>query len=315
MKKFLIYLAAFSVLFLIYDRLFLFFIYASPSKESDKRLELVLNGKINKDIIVMGSSSGARDIIASQLEKETKQTVYNLSYPGSNIEFHEFLLRSLLTFNSTPKMVILTLDGPNEVLPDSMLTFRLDRLYPLIKYDYINKELIDRNEKNAILSKLFVLHKMTKANFDLRQKKFTALDTVFSDGSMPISFQKENVNWNEKLEDTIYQLQKESKVKIKCLQKIVTVCKQHNIKLLLVFPPNFREITPMFEKRMLQIAGKNSWFYEYDASNKIYTNKDYYFDLNHLKRNGAVIFTHEIADYLSKQNSLQTSNLQAGKSN
>jgi hypothetical protein len=39
-----------------------------------------MDGKINKDIIFNGSSRGARDIIASQIERETGQTAYNLSY-------------------------------------------------------------------------------------------------------------------------------------------------------------------------------------------------------------------------------------------
>ena len=151
MKKFLLTLAALLVLFLAFDRLFLFFVYISPSKETDKRLELVLNGKINKDVIILGSSKGARDIIASQLEKEIGKTTYNLAYPGADVQFHEFLLRALLKFNNKPKMVILTVDNPIEVLPDSLITFRLDRLYPLVKYDYVNQELIERDEKNAIL--------------------------------------------------------------------------------------------------------------------------------------------------------------------
>ena len=304
MKKFLITIAVFLILFLVFDRLFLFFVYNSPSKEVDKRLELVLNGKINKDIIILGSSKGARDIIASQLEKETNHSVYNLSYPGSDIQFHEFLLRALLKFNAKPKMVILTVDNPIEVLPDSLITFRLDRLYPLVKYDYVNQELIDRNEKNEILSKLFILHRITKGNFDLRQKKFTAMDTLLADGSMPISFQKENENWNEEMDNTTYPQQKELKVKLQCLQKIIAACKQNNIKLLLVSPPMFRGVNPLFKKRMLEIAGSNASFYEFDTHKQMYKDKSYFFDLNHLKKNGAAVFTTEIANYLKTNKTL-----------
>jgi hypothetical protein len=298
MKKFLITVVVFLVLFLVFDRLFLFFVYNSPSKEVDKRLELVLNGKINKDIIVLGSSKGARDIIAAQLEKETNHTAFNLSYPGSDIQFHEFLLRALIKFNKKPKLVILTVDNPIEVLPDSLITFRLDRLYPLVKYDYVNQELVDRNEKNKILSKLFTLHRINKGNFDIRQKKFTAMDTLFADGSMPISFQKENEDWNEEVNNTSYPQQKESKVKLECLQKIIAACKQDNIKLVLVSPPMFKGTNPMFKKRMLEIAGNNASFYEFDTHNQLYKDKSYFFDLNHLNKKGATIFTAEIAIYL-----------------
>jgi hypothetical protein len=298
MKKFLITIVVFLVLFLAFDRLFLFFVYNSPSKEVDKRLELVLNGKINKDIIVLGSSKGARDIIAAQLEKETSHTAFNLSYPGSDVQFHEFLLRALIKFNKKPKIVMLTVDNPIEVLPDSLITFRLDRLYPLIKYDYVNQELVKRNEKNEILSKLFILHRLNKGNFDVRQKKFTAMDTLFADGSMPISFQKENEDWNEVVNNTTYPQQKESKVKLQCLQKIIAACKQNNIKLILVSPPMFKGANPIFKKRILEIAGNNTSFYEFDTQNQLYKDKNYFFDLNHLNKKGATIFTDEIATYL-----------------
>ena len=298
MKKFLITLVAFLVLFLAFDRCFLFFVCRAPSKEVARRLHSILDGKINKDIIILGSSKGARDIIASQLEKETKHSAYNLSYPGSDVEWHEFILRALLKFNKKPKLVILTVDNPIELLPDSLLTFRLDRLYPLVKYDYVNQELINRNEKNAILSRLFVLHRISKGIFDLRQKKFTAMDTLLADGSMPISFQKENEHWDEKVDNTSYPKQKESLVKLRYLKKIIATCKHNNIKLLLVSPPMLRGVNPMFKKRMLEIAGNDASFYEFDTQNPLYKDKSYFFDLNHLKKNGATVFTSEIANYL-----------------
>lgn len=298
MKKFFIYLLVFGVLFLAFDKLFLFFINASPSKEVDKRLELVLNGKINKEVIILGSSRSARDIIADQLGNEIHKSTYNLSYPGSDIEFHEFLLRALVTFNKAPKMVILNVDNPIELLPDSLINFRLDRMYPLVKYDYVSKELVDRNEKNEVLSKLFVLHRMTKSNFDIRQKKFTALDTILSCGSMPISFQKENEDWNEKANNITYPKQKESNVKLQCFRKIISICKQKNIRLILISPPTFTGVNPAFKKRMIELAGNFASFYEYDTQNKIYKDKNYYFDLNHQNRKGAIIFTNELANYL-----------------
>ncbi|WP_293872265.1 hypothetical protein [Flavobacterium sp.] len=302
MKKFFIYLLVFGLLFFVFDKIFLFFINISPSKEVDKRLELVLTGKINKDVIILGSSKSSRDIIASQLEKEIHHSVYNLSYPGSNIEFHEFLLRALTTFNKSPKMVILTVDNPIEFLPDSLINFRLDRLYPLVKYDYVSEELVDRNEKNALLSKLFVLHRMTKANFDIRQKKFTALDSLLYDGSMPISFQKTNEDWNKTVNNVSYPIKNETKVKQDCFYKIIAICKQKNIKLFLISPPMYKGVNPEFKKRMIELTGTNANFYEYNTTNPTYKDKRYYFDLNHLNKNGAFIFTTEIATYLKSFN-------------
>ena len=76
----------FVMIFFIYDKLFIVVRTLSPVLEVDKRLELLINGGINKDIIILGSSRGARDIIAAQIENETGLSAFNLCYPGSNVE-------------------------------------------------------------------------------------------------------------------------------------------------------------------------------------------------------------------------------------
>lgn len=299
MKKFLKSILIFGLIFFMLDKIFIFFILVSPEKEVDKRLELLVNGKINKEIVILGSSRGARNIIASEIEKKTGHTAYNLAYPGSDIEFHEFIVRTLLKFNKAPKVVLLSVDYPTAFLPDSILNFRLDRLYPLVKYQYINDELIARDEKNYISSNLFALARMNKSNFDIRQKQFTALDTLYADGSMPISFQKEGEDWTPSTTIKKYDSKKELEVKLNCFKKIVAMCKEKNIRLIIVKPPLFDPMDTKFTERLMQLTHNEIPFFDYNNQNPIYKNKDYYYDRTHLKRKGATIFTDEIAQYLN----------------
>lgn len=300
MKKFIKNTLIFGLVFFILDKVFIFFILASPEKEVDKRLELLVNGKINKEIIILGSSRGARNIIASEIEKKTGHSAYNLAYPGSDIEFHEFIARTLLEFNKKPKVVLLSVDYPMALLPDSILNFRLDRLYPLVKYQYINEELINRGEKNYISSNLFALARMNKTNFDIRQKKFTALDTLYPDGSMPISFQKPDEDWTPSTGFAKYDSSRELKIKLKCFTKIVCMCREMNIKVVIIQPPLFDQMNPAFRQRLKKITLNNYPFFDYNKQNPIYKNKDYYYDRTHLNRKGATIFTDEIAQYLNQ---------------
>lgn len=300
MKKFLKNLLIFGLVFFLLDKMLIFFIAVSPGKEADKRLESVITGKINKEIIIVGSSRGARNIIASEIEKKTKFSTFNLSYPGSNIEYHEFMLRTLFKFNKTPKIVLLTMDYPMAFLPDSILNFRLDRFYPLAKYEYINQELVARGEKNLILSHVFALSRMNKSNFDIRQKKFTALDTVFTDGSMPISFQKKNENWEDPAKKYSYSPHKEIKAKLEAFQKIIRMCREKKVRLILISPPLFSPVDNAFRQRLAQLASGKAEFFDYNTQNPIYKDKDYYYDKTHLDRKGALIFTDEIANYLNK---------------
>jgi len=297
MKKFLKTLLIFGLLFFVLEKAFYGFLLVAPTVEVDKRLEVVLNGELNKDLVVFGSSRGARNIIASQIEDSLNLTAYNLSYPGSDIEFHEFLLKSLLKFNYHPKDVILVVDDPKELLFSEQIKFRLDRLYPLSKYRHINDELIKRGEK-SILSKIFILSRINRKNFDLSERTFREIDTIFDDGSMPIASQKPGVDFSFINDVPKYEIADELDNKRDAFIRFQNLCVDNNINLHIVFPPNFYKHNNLLEKRFKEISNTKVSFYVYDTLNPIYKNENYFYDLGHLKKNGAVVFTDEIINYL-----------------
>src|SRR5687768_6067609 len=156
MKRFLKNLTIFALCFFIFDKIFIPVWFINSSNQIDNRIKYILEGKMNKEILVFGSSRGARDIMASRLEKQTGLASYNLSFPGSDIEFQEFLLRNLLKFNKPPRIIILTLDDPEEFYNTERIKFRYEFLYPYMNYQPVKEEMIVRNEKNRLLSELLV---------------------------------------------------------------------------------------------------------------------------------------------------------------
>jgi hypothetical protein len=278
--------------------------YKSASLEKDKRLEQVINGEINKDIIVLGSSRGARDVIACQIEDSLHRSAFNLSYPGSDVEFHEFVLRSLLKFNKAPKVVMLVVDYDAEFYPSTSLRFRLDRMYPLVKYDYIYKEMIAKGEINPYLSRILVLSRINNANLSLTPKNFTAMDSIKGCGSMPISFQKKGGNF-EFSENRDYELKKELPYKLESFRKIQKLCSAYGIKLYLLYGPNFGNYSSLFENRIKELASPGNSFYAYDTLNPIYKDRSYYFDVTHLQTKGAEIYTNELINLLRNDPALR----------
>ena len=271
-----------------------------PGKELDKRLEYIITGKVNADVIVMGSSRGARGIVASQLADSLRATAYNLSYPGSDISFHEYLLRELLkNGNKKPKLLILVIDDPNE-MEESNLQFRFDRLYPLVKYKSIRNTLIERGEKNKILSELFIIHQLSISNFDPRKEKFTFLDTLLDDGSMPITWQDPKFNHSFVSESVVYDRTKEEQIKIESFIRIVQICRDNKIAVLFACAPTFSRPTIGFRQRITELTGNNSYVMQYDTTNPVYRDADYFTDITHLKINGASIFTTEIATFINQ---------------
>jgi hypothetical protein len=297
--KFAAKLLLFVAIFLIYDKIFILLCNRSAEAEVDKRLEYLIKGEINKDIIITGSSRGSRDIIAGQIEDETGLSTYNLCYPGSNVEFHEFILRTLVKFNRPPKLVLLVVDDSTELLADETVIFRKDRLYPLVKYSYIWKELAKKEDKDIFFSNFLVLHKLNKYNFDFREKRFTPLDTIMNCGSMPISWQREGRHWYYVTGERLYMANNEVVEKVDAYKAIIKICRINKINLVVVFPPNYQTHSKSFENRIKELSGENAFFYIYNNENPLYRNKDYFYDEGHLIRKGAIDFTNELIPFIN----------------
>ncbi|MGQ1785730.1 hypothetical protein [Saccharicrinis sp. GN24d3] len=300
MQRFLKNILLFAVIFFVLDKIFILFLLISPSLEKDRRIEKLVEGEINKDIIILGSSRGARNVIASQIEDSIGMPTYNLSYPGSDVTFHEFLLKTLIKYNSRPKIVFLVLDDPEELLPSVAIKFRFDRLYPLVKYNYINDEMIHQGEK-TILSRFFALARANKRNFDLRARKFSALDSLKDCGSMPVSFQRTDRSFYYNPINEPYIVRDEVAEKVMAFQKIQDICAGHGIELVLVFSPNFKAYNVEFEDRLKKISHPGIQFFVYDTLNPVYKDKSYYYDESHLQTNGAIVFTNELIKVLKEK--------------
>jgi len=304
MKKFALRLLLFAAVFLIYDKLFIMVARRSAEAEVDKRLEYLVKGEVNKDIIIAGSSTGSRDIIASKIEEETGHSTYNLCFPGSGVEFHEFIVNTLLEFNDAPKLLLLMVDDDVELVHHAPLIFRKDRLYPLVQYPAVWKELARQENTAPYLSSFIVLQRLSKYNFDLRTKSFTPMDTIVECGSMPVSWKPEGRNLEYNANERIYSTEKEIPEKVAAFEGIIETCRANNIRLVLVFPPIFFTHSESFEKRIRQLAGDGVDYYVYNRENNVYRDEDYFNDETHLMRDGAMVFTDEIISYLNSEISL-----------
>ena len=299
MRLFIIKIILFTAIFLIIDKIFILIRSTSSNKEYDKRLELVLKGEMNKDIVIIGSSRGARAIIASQIQDSLNISCHNLSYLKSNIEFHEFLLKKLIEHNDKPKIILLTIDEEAE-FSKSVLEFRIDKLKPLVNYAEIRDELVLKGEKNYVLSNFFVLHQLNRSNFDFRQKKISRYDSISSCGSMPLASQykeKGFIKFNEHFNNN-YNSKNEEATKLISFKNFEKLCLNNNIKLIYVFPPNYRNSNSNFLRRFKELSDPKTIIYYYNENEMKYKDEVYFLDEGHLNAKGAVIFTDEIIAYL-----------------
>ncbi len=296
MKRFLKNVFLFGLTFFLLDKLLLIPFQINPLQVIDQRIHQALKGEHDSEILILGSSRGARNFLAGEIENSLGKKTLNFSYPGSNIEFHEFLLRIYLNNQKAPELLVLVMDDHSSFQNDISLEFRYDLLYPLMKFSEVTEEMIKRKTKSP-LSYLFLIGRVSKSTFDFGKKTFTQYDSLSSNGSMPISFQGESFNKQFDSFNLEYDQNKELASRLIAFESIQKLCELNNIKLLVSYPPNFKNLNPQFFTRVneLQVVGD---YFVYDSSNSFYSIPRYFHDSNHLIDEGATFFTEEFIQFL-----------------
>jgi hypothetical protein len=292
----------FAIIIFVIDKAFIIIRDLSPEFDYDRRLEMVLEGNVNKDIIILGSSRGQRDIDVELIKKRLNtEKVFNLSYGGCTPEFQEFILDRIIKNNRNPKLVIKLLDDDFELMHKGVdgnsKGFRIDRLYPLIKYEEIRETLCERGEKNEILSKLFILHQLNRSNFNFKKKGI--IDTIYGDG--PSKGHNQDLDWILEKQPS-YNKSEEEALQIEHLLSFQKKCSENNIQLIFATAPVFRETSEIWVNRMKELSLPSTLFYTHDINEKAYRDKENFSDYSHLNYKGAAVYTEQVIDFIKNSN-------------
>ena len=299
--KFLQKVLLLLIICLMVDRFLIFFIDRKIEANFDWRIEKVMDGEVNADVLVIGSSRGARGIIASEITENTHRSAFNFCYPGSNLLFHHFLLKTYLKFNKKPKTIVLSIDDDFAFKESPWLSFRNNALYAFTKYDYINEELIGQQE-NHPFSRYFNIARLRKIHLDFGPPELEDTDILWKCGSMPIPFNNKVVIFGARdTSNVTYDVSSEANWYVEAYKQIIEDCKALGIQIYVVLPPNYRPLNPAFLKRVKEVTPKSAEIFVYNQSQKAYADSNYFYDPSHLQQNGARLFTKEFSDYLKER--------------
>lgn len=276
------------------------------SQQFDNRIGLIIEKKIDAEMFILGSSRAARNLIAEDITKITNIKTYNLGFPGSSVEFHNFIIKLLLSNGYLPKYVTLVVDDDNQLIENNSINFRKDVLWPYVDNELIYEKLTENHKVDNKILDYSRLRKYNNLFFDMLSTKFFAKSSKKNDpnnyitemGSMPLH--GKSPYYNKITRDgqiNNYKKDKESARLIEEFSEIVNICHNNSINVFIVFPPNFYNRTIGFSERILELSGNK--IVPFDYSESVLTDKKFYYDNSHLDAHGAKLFTNIFASELN----------------
>jgi hypothetical protein len=269
----------------------------------------MMQGKINAQIIISGSSRASSHYDPRIIQAVTRLTAFNMGRNGSQTDVQVAVLRAYLEHNRKPELVIHNLDAfsfvttreiydPAQYVPyldDPVLYSPLKRINPSewkSRYIPLYGYVVDDMNFSWILGlkgffgsspreKLF-------SGFDPRAKRWSdEFQNFKNNNSKGISFEIEPRG-------------------IQDLEELILICKQNGIPLILVYSPEYIEMQELTNNRV-EIFNK---FHEladrykvplWDYSDWKYAgNRGLFQNSQHLNDQGANIFTSDLAERLKE---------------
>lgn len=295
MKKYFIRLLIFLLLCFGLDWS-LSFVLKQPSNHFDWRYGKVREKQMSTEILLIGSSRGARGLNADVIEAICGKSTFNFCYPGSSLPFHLYCLETYLNNQKKrPKIVVLNLDDDFAFKDNPWLSFRTNVLYGHTKYDDVNELLIAYGE-NHKLSNYFNILKIRAIHLGLGQQKPIATDFISSRGSMPLFKKNKLCVFSSLVSDTTtYQANSELPGYLAAYQSIQNLCVQNQIQLIVCIPPHYSLIKQSFVERVKTLTAAEHQILLPDTNQRAYLDSNFYYDASHLRINGARIYSKEVA--------------------
>lgn len=273
----------------------------------------IVNGEINSDIIINGSSRAWVHISPKILEENINLSTYNLGLDGFHFNMQYARFKSFLEYNVKPKVVIQTLDIFSLVNRNGL--YKKEQFYPYLNENHIYEATQDYKGLNWFDYNLPLIKYRTDPEYLIKGfLEFFSLYHFTNDkykgfeaqkrewGNSFKKFHNENKNGIEqKVNEDILLL----------FDTFLKKCKENNIQVLLVYPPEYIEAQRLYTNReeIIKIYREfaikyNFYFLDYSDSFLSYKNK-YFYNSQHLNKNGAVKFSNILAEDLKKYKIIQ----------
>ncbi|WP_309641223.1 hypothetical protein [Flavobacterium sp.] len=269
---------------------------------------LLMKGKINTPMVFLGNSRTEAHFDTEIIEKNTGISSYNLGVAGASLTVEQLRWKSYLAHNKPPKIVVQNID-----------------LYALT-----NKPLADKKQYLPYYNEPTIYDKLKKIDPTVVYEKYIPMSKYrgfefqvikafgfpnVEKGKKVKGYNKHCETWNH---DFIYLKKSLHGKKIKyskaelalqlnALQNIIRDCNKLKSKLILVWMPQYNELSDLQEptlsqmkKQMKKIAQQNKNVVFWDFSTQPFNHdKQFFYNSFHMNDVGVAVFCKQFSDSLN----------------
>lgn len=295
MKKFLLKLLLFAVLFVTVDKTvglvgaYLFNHAKSGATEKNKYIA----DRTNEDLLIFGSSRGVHHYDPRIFEDSLGVSCYNCAYDGCGIITAYGLLATLtehyipqaIVYDVMPNFDYLVDGEPNAKYLGPLKLLKLGGVKPEIDSIFIN---VSPSEKWKMMSNMY---KINSKLIQLITENFTERNVTIN-GYLPVNknmLQVPEIKENG-LPTTIDEMKRYY------LVKFVQLCKQKNIRLVFYASPSFRKTLDYQFDYIKELSQKEDIpFVNHYCDTLFVWNRDYFYDSVHMNQTGATTYSKVVA--------------------
>lgn len=250
------------------------------------------------DVLILGPSTANHHYDCKVMEDELGMNCYNAGRDGQNVVYDAMVLEGYLE-RCTPKLVVMDMGG--SMLSDAWMGHLKDFYcyYGMVeKIDRIIEDVTSPMERLQLRSGLYRYNK----TWEWLLKARTSKEVTDMNGYRPLA-ENLDTNFEGKIVDNKVEDFVPAEMAKKYLDVIVNRCKEKNIRLVLTLSPvlvmNKQESG--FEIWLQQYCSKHQLqFLDYARDKDFFDHPEWFYDMSHLNKVGAEIFTRKLVSELKR---------------
>ncbi|MCO6495155.1 MAG: hypothetical protein J5I91_05680 [Bacteroidetes bacterium] len=268
----------------------------------------ILNGKLNSDIWIYGSSRAWTQFDPDILQDSLYKPVYNLGIDGLPFPMQYFRHSLALKYNKRPRIIIQSVDFGTLTRRD---LYNADQFLPYMLWD---NDFYDAMHEYKGFNKLDYKIPFLRyyGNYPAFKEAISvALNPGKNKATRVRGYQGQDLNWNDDLERakamTDYYRFVIDNGSVKLFHQFLEECSSAGIKVVLVYSPIYIEGQEFIEghKNIVElykeIATKHNCRFIDFTKDSICYEKKYFYNSLHLNKTGAELFTQKLGSMIKDE--------------